>query len=82
MTETKNQRFKRLAQKRTVNALKCIESLSNLSNKNNYEYSEQEYKIIVKALKAAVSDLEKAFLANKSSAKDEFISDFNLVSKP
>ena len=40
MTETKNQRFKRLAQKRTVNALKCIESLSNLSNKNNYEYSE------------------------------------------
>jgi hypothetical protein len=82
MTETKNQRFQRLAQKRTINALKCIESLSNLSNKNNYEYSEQEYKVIVKALKAAVADLEKAFLANKSSAKDEFISDFNLVSKP
>jgi hypothetical protein len=65
-----------------VNALKCIESLSNLSNKNNYEYSEKEYKVIVKALKAAVTDLEKAFLANKSSVKEEFIFDFNLVSKP
>ncbi len=42
--ETKNDRFKRLAKQRGDRVLKDIRLLGNLSNRNNYEYTEQDVK--------------------------------------
>ncbi len=40
--ETKNERFKRLAKQRGERALKDIQLLGNLSNNNNYHYTDGE----------------------------------------
>jgi len=40
--ENKNTRFKRLAKQRGERILKDIQLLGNLSNRNNYEYSDAE----------------------------------------
>ena len=59
--ESKQERFKRLAELRVNNALKHIALIGNLSNKSSYEYSEAEYKKIIKTLKKAVSKVEQSF---------------------
>ncbi len=59
--ENKNQKFKRLANKRVPAAIEKIELIQNLSNRNNYEYSKNEADEIVKALTKAVSELKKSF---------------------
>jgi hypothetical protein len=50
MTETRQQRFKRLAIYRTNAVLEKLRILGNLSNKTNYDYSEEEMKKIFKAV--------------------------------
>ena len=41
-TETRNERFKRIAAKRTNGILEKIRILGNCSNKSSYEYAEEE----------------------------------------
>lgn len=52
INENKNERFKRLAKQRGERALKDIQLLGNLSNKNNYEYSDGD----IRKLFSAVED--------------------------
>jgi len=59
--ETKNDKFKRLANKRVPVAIEKIELIQNLSNKNNYDYSQKEADEIIKALTKALSELKKSF---------------------
>jgi hypothetical protein len=47
--ETKNERFRRLAEKRAQRVLSCLASLGNLSAAN-YEYSEEEAGQVIAAL--------------------------------
>lgn len=61
--ETKRDKFVRLAEKRMDNILKGIELMGNLSNSNNYEYTEEDLNKIIKTLKSAVSDLEHTYNA-------------------
>ena len=49
--ENKKEKFKVLAEKRVNNALKQIELIGNLSNKNSYEYGVKEVKKIFDTLK-------------------------------
>jgi len=44
--ESKNTSFKRLAGNRTNNVIRNLRLLGNLSNKNNYSYTEQDFKRI------------------------------------
>ncbi|MBP5444818.1 MAG: hypothetical protein J6Y28_01475 [Acholeplasmatales bacterium] len=69
MEETKREKFVRLAESRMNNALKQIELLSNLSNTRAYEYSKEDVDKIIKALKNAVSDLEKTYAASTNKSK-------------
>jgi len=62
--ETKNDKFKRLAENRVNNALKYIDLLGNLANKSNYDYSENEYKKIIRTLRKSVDKLEGKFEAS------------------
>lgn len=47
---SKHERFKRLAKLRGERILKDIQLLANLSNRNNYEYSEEEMRVLFSAI--------------------------------
>lgn len=59
--ESKNEKFKRLANKRVPAALEKIKLIENLSNTNNYEYSREEADQIIKALNKSVNNLKQSF---------------------
>ncbi|MFC3430199.1 hypothetical protein [Sphingobium fuliginis] len=67
----KRTNFVRLAEGRTQIALDAIRKLGNLSNRRAYEFSDTDIRKISKALKEAVSDLEKRF-GSSTESSDSF----------
>lgn len=63
--EKKNERFKRLAEKRTKKVLNAIRVLANLSNKGLYEYSPEQVGKIFKAVHDSVAKAEARFRNGK-----------------
>jgi len=59
--EAKAAKFKEIGAKRTNVALEKIGLLSNLANKNSYEFTAEEVEKMVGALKNAVKNVEAAF---------------------
>lgn len=59
--ESKNDKFKRLANKRVPAAIEKLELVKNLSNTNNYEYSKEEVDKIIKALTSSLNEVKKSF---------------------
>lgn len=49
-SRNRRQKFIKLAEKRTVNAIKAIRIIGKLGNPNAYEYDENDVRKIVKAL--------------------------------
>lgn len=71
--ETKRERFERLAEKRTNEAVKKISLLGNLSNKNNYDYTDEHVKQIIDVLEAEIKSVKNRFnLANETQKKFKF----------
>ncbi len=60
-SETKHERFQRLAETRTERSLKEIRKIGNLANPTRYEYSTGEVREIIGALKTEVAAVETAF---------------------
>jgi len=69
MTETRQERFKRLAVYRTNAVLEKIRILGNLSNKTNYDYSEENVKKIFSAIDFQLKTIRAKF---SGSTKNEF----------
>ena len=69
MNETKEEKFKRLAQKRVPVALEKIRLVGNLGNKSLYTYSDKDVRTIISALKEAVREGEDSL---KGKKKKEF----------
>ena len=65
MTETRQERFKRLAIYRTNAVLEKLRILGNLSNKANYEYEEDEVKKIFWAIDSQVKAIKARFIFKK-----------------
>jgi hypothetical protein len=63
-------KFVELAEKRVSKALKDIKLIGNLSNKSNYEYSDQDAKRIYSVLRKSVDEMKARFDA-KGSGDDE-----------
>ena len=61
MRETKSAAFKRLAANRTNNILRGIRLLGNLSNKNNYSYTEEEFRHIFKTIEDEIKLTKSKF---------------------
>ena len=59
--ETKNERFKRLAEKRTRKVLNEIRVLSNLSNKGLYEYAPEQLRKIFGTIRDSLTKAEGRF---------------------
>lgn len=67
--ESRNEKFKRLATKRTNNILHYTRLLGNLSNKSTYDYSDDEVNKIFSAIEAQFKIAKMKFHAHK---KKEF----------
>lgn len=68
----KREKFVRLAESRTRSALDAIRKIGNLSNQRAYDFSDQDVKKIIKALRDATADLERKFGSAASPDKDDF----------
>jgi hypothetical protein len=66
INEEKHQKFIRLARLRANRALKEIRLVGNLSNRNNYSYTESEVKTIISALEYELNITKKKFEIHKS----------------
>ena len=67
------QKFVDLAKKRVSKALKDIQLIGNLSNRSNYDYTEEDVAKIMKALSDEVSACRKKFdVALKKQSKPTF----------
>jgi len=60
--ETKAEKFQRLATLRANQILEDLRKLGNLSNKNHYQYSEDEIRHIFTTIEGAVADAKSRFL--------------------
>ena len=63
--ETPEERFRRLATKRTNNVLDSLRKLGNLSNRQNYRYSEGDIEKIFTTIYEAIGDVETQFSPKK-----------------
>ena len=66
--ENKNDKFKRLAKQRGNRILKDLQLLGNLSNTNNYSYSDGEIDSIFSAINSELKNQKSRF---KNSKKPE-----------
>jgi hypothetical protein len=58
---TKNEKFIDLAEKRVNKTLNDLKLIRNLSNKNSYEYTEEQSKKIIRALQQEMDSVKKSF---------------------
>lgn len=70
--ETKLEKFERIAEKRTIEALKRIRLIRNLANKNNYDYTDRHVNKIISELRKEVDMLEKEFKSKSESGEINF----------
>ena len=62
--ESRSEKFKRVATKRTNELLEKIRILGNCSNKSTYEYTEED---VIKIFKSLEKQLEAMKFSNKKS---------------
>jgi hypothetical protein len=60
-TETKKQKFQRLAERRTNDVLERLRILGNCANRAQYEYSTEEVRKIFKAIETEVNAIKLKF---------------------
>lgn len=63
--ESKSDRFRRLAEQRVNRALKDLRLIANLANRNNYDYSDEEARILLSALEKELKVTRAAFMATR-----------------
>lgn len=68
----RRERFVTLAEARTAKALHAIRLIGNLSNRSNYDYSERDVQLIVKALQVEVDEMRKRFRTDEQSGRPVF----------
>lgn len=67
--ESKRERFKRIAENRTNKILNMIELLGNCSNKNNYEYTDDDVKSIFNAIDNSIKIVKMKFMEKQEKNK-------------
>lgn len=65
-------KFVELAEKRVVKAIRAIRLVGNLSNRNNYLYSDGDATKVIKALEDEVKVLRKRFETGSASEEIQF----------
>jgi hypothetical protein len=68
----KKERFKKVASRRVGQVLESLEKLSRCSDRNNYDYTDEEVSKMVKAIKEGIELLERAFSKEAKSKGKSF----------
>ena len=68
----KKERFKNVAGRRVQKVLDDLESLSKCANKSTYEYSDEEVRKMMRAIREKVKFLDVAFNSGAKSGKQTF----------
>ena len=68
-TRNKREKFIELAEKRTQKVLDSIDALNNLATPSNYDYSEQDYRKIIRAIRSATNQLQTKFEGKETKKK-------------
>ena len=71
-TRNKAEKFIELANKRVNKAIKDMQLVGNLANKQNYEFTDEQARKIVKALQLQVDTVKQSFQSLNESEKNEF----------
>ncbi|MCX5871133.1 MAG: hypothetical protein NTY00_11000 [Deltaproteobacteria bacterium] len=71
-TRNKAEKFIELANKRVNKALKDLQLISNLSNRQNYEFTEEQAKKIVKALQQEIDIIKQNFQHTGETGRNDF----------
>ena len=66
--KSRRERFEFYREKRLKNAIDAIKLCQNMSNKNSYEYTDEEARKIIKYLRESIQELEHSF---KKSTKNK-----------
>lgn len=69
---SKREKFVKLAESRTVNAIKAIRIIGKLGNRNAYDYDDADVRKIVKALNDEIEALKNRMKTTKSSDGVDF----------
>lgn len=72
MSRDKAEKFIELANKRVNRAIKDIKLVANLSNRQNYQYTEEQAKKIIKALQYEVDLVKQSYLASDDDNQSLF----------
>ena len=72
---TKRDKFVALAEKRVVRAIHDLRLIGNLSNRNNYEFSEKDVDKILNALQQEITSLRSQFKSSTARETIEFTLD-------
>lgn len=72
MVNTKREKFMELAEKRVNKAVKTMRLIGNLSNKSNYDYTDELVNEIIGALERELRDLKKKFSPGKAEDQRDF----------
>lgn len=67
--ESKRERFKRIAENRTNKIIDMIDLLGNCSNKNNYEYTDEDIKSIFSAIENSIKISKMKFAEKQEKGK-------------
>jgi hypothetical protein len=68
----RRENFVRLAEARVERALGAIRVIGNLSNRGNYEYTDNDVKVIISTLQREVKELEQRFKQKDGSQGTKF----------
>lgn len=68
----KRDKFVKLGQKRTINAIRAIRTIGKLGNKAHYEYEDSDVKKIISALNKEVEDLKMKMTSRGGQETIEF----------
>jgi hypothetical protein len=68
----KRDNFVRLVEGRVTRAIDSIRVIGNLSNRSNYEYTEEDSKIIIDALQREINELKIQFKPKTSHLQKGF----------
>ncbi len=72
MERDKGAKFVELANKRVTRAIKDIQLIRNLANRQNYQFTEDQAKKIIRALQNEVDQVRKSFSSSDDDGRNEF----------
>lgn len=72
MERDKSAKFVELANKRVNRAIKDIKLISNLSNRQNYDFTDEQARKIVRVLQQEIDQVKQSFSNTEEVGRSEF----------